>query len=383
MSHIDRKYNTVLMMFYFSMRLVSSAHGALLAPFCVFLGLNLAIQAEVLAQVPGSLASQPVTITPDRPGLSVILPAQSFPVESETLANRAQEMALDPRDEDPLTGMVIEPEPQYQLDWQAGVDPLPAEYRVALTGMLGVGPAVRLNSSPRDAGWVNQAGSLKYQQDNGSAVVLGQITDSGGFWGNAPRLGGIQVTRLPNVSSRGTLMPGSFGMSAELGMTTQEDLGRIGTGGLTVGAPSGRGSVRFGLTPDVTIESRVRTGLEDHSVGLGGTMALSDWGLLRLNTTQTNPTSLTHAEDIASSSWRTGLGMQVNFDRHQLESSYETVRYNQSAIEQRLGVKHNWSVSPNLKMQFGAERELVSGGYSARVQMSVPLDAVVSKWWGN
>lgn len=335
-----------------------------------------------LAQVKPTAIGQPSGVTADRPGLTVILPAQSFPVDAESLDTRAREMALDPLDEDPLTGLEIDEERPLQLDWQPGVDKLPAEDRVALTGMLGVGPAVRFNARKDLSGWINQSGSMKYQQDNGNAVVLGQVTDQGGFWGSSPRLGGVQLTRMPNVSSRGTLMPGSFGMSAELGMTSQEDLGRTGTGGLTVGAPAGRGRVRFGVTPDFTIESQVQAKHEENSVGLGGTMALSDWGLLRLNTTQSNPTAITHTEEIAPS-WRTGLGMQLNFDRHQLESNYETVRYNQSAIEQRLGVKHSWTVSPSLKMQFDADRELVNGGYSARVQMSVPLDAVVSKWWGR
>lgn len=321
-------------------------------------------------------------MTPDRPGLSVIMPAQSFPVESEELDTPAQEMALESQDEDPLLGLAPEPEPKAQLDWQPGVDSLPPEYQVALTGLLGTGPAVRLAPGVNAAGWISQAGSMKYQQDNGSALVLGQVTDAGGFWGTSPRLGGVQVTRMPNISSRGTLMPGSFGLSAELGMATDEDLSRTGAGGLSVGAPTGRGSMRLGLTSDFTLETQVQARPEVNSVGLGGTMALSDWGLMRLNTTQTSPTAATHAEVIAPS-WRSGLGMQVSFDRHQFESTYETVRYNQSAIEQRLGVKHSWSVSPNLKMQFGADRELVNGSYSARMQMSVPLDAVVSKWWRN
>lgn len=349
-----------------------------LALFCV----SSVYSGRVFAQIKPSSMGQTPGVTADRPGLTVILPAQSFPIESESLDMPVREMALDPLDEDPLTGLEIDEERPLQLEWQPGVDKLPAEDRVALTGMLGVGPAVRFNVRKDLSGWINQTGSMKYQQENGNALVLGQVTDAGGFWGSSPRLGGVQLTRMPNLSSRGTLMPGSFGMSAELGMTSQEDLGRVGAGGLTVGAPTGRGSVRFGVTPDFTLESQVQAKHEENSVGLGGTMALSDWGLLRLNTTQNNPTAITHTEEIASS-WRTGLGMQLNFDRHQLESTYETVRYNQSAIEQRLGVKHSWTVSPFLKMQFGADRELVNGGYSARVQMSVPLDAVVSKWWGH
>lgn len=348
------------------------ARPALLAFCCVFLLLPMPSLAQPKAPL----------MTPDRPGLSVILPAQSFPVEAEELETPAQEIALEPQDEDPLLGLAPPAEPQAQLDWKPGVDTLPLEHQVALTGLLGTGPAVRLQPRAHAAGWVRQAGSMKYQQDNGSALVLGQVTDSGGFWGASPRLGGIQVTRMPNISSRGTLMPGSFGLSAELGMATDEDLSRTGAGGLSVGAPTGRGSMRLGLTSDFTLETQVQARPEASSVGLGGSMALSDWGLMRLNTTQTSPNAATHAEVIAPS-WRSGLGMQVSFDRHQLESTYETVRYNQSAIEQRLGVKHNWSISPNLKMQFGADRELVSGSYSARMQMSVPLDAVVSQWWSK
>jgi hypothetical protein len=319
------------------------ARHLLLGWGCAFLFLPVCVRSQTNAPL----------MTPDRPGLSVILPAQSFPVEFESFETPAQEMSFDAQFVDGWLGLAPES-----------------------------APAVRLPSRAQPAGWISQAGSMKYQQDNGSALVLGQVADDGGFWGASPRLGGIQVTSMPNISSRGTLMPGSFGLSAALGMATDEDLSRQGAGGLSLGAPTGRGRMRLGLTSDFTLETQVQARPEASAVGLGGTLALSGWGVMRLNTTQTTPTAASHAELFAPSR-RSNLGMQLNFDRHQLESTYQTVRYNQNAIEQRLGVQHRWQVSPMLNMQFGADRERVSGSYSARMQMSVPLDAVVSPWWRN
>jgi len=170
------------------------------------------------------MAADPLpTITPERPGLSVLLPAQSFPVAPDTLDPPAKELVQDPLDEDPLAASPAEIQTAYQLDWQPGVDWTPSAQTFGISRPLRAN--YRLGQVHPTPGWKPDTGRISYIQENGSALAIGQVSEAGGFWGTSPRLGGVQVTRLPGVSSRGTLMPGEFGLSASVGRISHEDLG--------------------------------------------------------------------------------------------------------------------------------------------------------------
>lgn len=310
-------------------------------------------------------------ITPERPGLSVLLPAQSFPVASDPQEPPAQELALEPLDEDPLVATPAETQTAYQLDWQPGVDWTPSIQSFGVSRQLRA--YHRLGQVHPVPGWKPDTGRFRYVQENGSSIAIGQVDDTGSFWGNSPRLGGVQVTRLPGVSSRGTLMPGAFGMSAAIGRISQEDLGQIGSGGLTVGAPVASSTLRYGMTSDFTLESHLQSVAETSEKGLGGMVAIGDWGALRMSTTQ--------VQDILSQSQRSGLGLQVRLDQQQFESTYESLRTGTGGLEQKLGFKHSWFLAPQTRVQIGGDRELSTGNYSMKMQLSVPIDALGAHWW--
>jgi hypothetical protein len=310
-------------------------------------------------------------ITPERPGLSVLLPAQSFPVAPDLQEPPGQELALDPLDEDPLVASPAETQTAYQLDWQPGVDWMPSMQSVG--GSRQLRAHYRLGQVHPIPGWKPDTGRFSYVQENGSSIAIGQVDDTGSFWGNSPRLGGVQVTRLPGVSSRGTLLPGALGLSAAIGRISQEDLGQTGSGGLTVGAPIASSTLRYGMTPDFTLESHLQSAADTSEKGLGGMVALGDWGALRMSTTQ--------VQDILSQSQRSGLGLQVKLDQQQFESSYESLRTGSGGLEQKLGFKHSWFLTPQTRVQIGGDREFTTGNYSMKMQFSLPLDALGAHWW--
>jgi len=111
---------------------------------------------------------------------------------------------------------------------------------------------------------------------------------------------------------------------------------------LTVGGPAAASTLRYGVTPDFTLESYLQSAVDTSEKGIGGTMAMGEWGSLRVSTTQTT----TQAQDVLSQSQRSGLGLQLKLDRQQFESTYESLRTGPSGLEQKLGFKHSWFLAP-------------------------------------
>ncbi len=324
------------------------------------------------AQTDAAAGSVPA-ITPERPGLSVLLPAQSFPVAPDLQHPPAQDLALDPLDEDPFAASPAEIKTAYQLDWQPGVDWTPSTQSFGASRPLRGN--YRLGQVHPTPGWTPEAGRFSYVQENGSSLAIGQVGERTDFWGASTRLGGVQVTRLPGMSSRGTLMPGAFGMSASIGRISHEDLGNTGSGGLSIGAPMAASTLRYGLTSNFTLESHLQSAADTNEKGLGGIMSMGDWGALRMATVQT--------QDVLNSSQRSGLGLQVKLDQQQFESTYESLRTVSGGLEQKLGFKHSWFLAPQTRVQIGGDRELSTGNYAMKLQLSVPLDALGAQWWHN
>lgn len=315
----------------------------------------------------------PVAMSPDRPGLSALLPAQSFAVAEESSDLLPVELALEPLDEDPLTGLPPESVAPSQLNWQAKTDAPAAGARMVQTGSVGRRSTTRMRHTGSTQGWVHDVGKLTYQQDNGSSLSMGQVSDGAAFWGPSARLGGVQLTRLPSETSRGVLLPGAFGMSAAVGRISNEDLATTGTGGLTVGAPMASSTMKLGLTSDLTLESHLQSGAESNAFGMGGAMAIGEWGAVQVGATQ--------SQDALMPTLKSGLGMQFKFDTQQFESTYETLRSGPLVTEQHLGFKHSWLLFPQTRIQIGAARELMSGTYSMNMQLSVPFETLATQWW--
>ena len=316
-------------------------------------------------------------VSADRPGISVLAPAQSFPLAPDAAGVSIPERALDAIDDDPLVA---------QQDAQPRVDPADLLYRPGVDSGHAArdpGAGLRLRASPGTPlrlgpavvppAWLAGVGSFTRHQSDLASVTIGQVADPGTFWGGTPRLGGVQLARLPTQTGRGTLLPGAFGMSTTLGLTAMQDMSDPASSGrLAFGTPLGTSRFMYGLTPDLTIESRMLAGPEHASAGFGGTYALSDWATVRLGATQT--------QEVDAQAFSSGLGMQVRWEDHALESTYQSLRTGGITTGQRIGVTHHWAVSRDLGLQMGADRDLASGSYAVRLQISVPIDAVGIFW---
>ena len=339
--------------------------------FCFVLLFSLLAAARALAQIPPSL------MTAERPGVSVLAPAQSFPLAPDVAGGLVPERALDAIDDDPLVSRQDEPPRVDSTDllyrrWDDGIE---AGRNPGAWARLSAasGPSLRLGSAGAAPRWLAGVGNVTRQEEGLASVSVGQVTDRGPFWGPAPRLGGVQLARLPTETSRGTLLPGAFGMTTALGFAALQEMSDpTPSSRLGFGSPMGTGSFLFGLTPDLTIESRMMARPDAASAGFGGTYALSDWGTMRLSATQ-----IQEGDAPVLSS---GLGMQVRWEDHALESTYQSLRSGGATTDQRIGVSHQWAVTPQFRLQMGADRDLASGGYALRLQMSVPIDAIGTFW---
>ena len=339
--------------------------------FCFVLFFSLSVAGRALAQI------SPPTVTAERPGISVLAPAESFPLAADVAGGPVPERALDAIDDDPLASRQdepsrLEPTDLLYLGW---VDEVRGDGEPGAWGRLPgtPGAALRLGRAAAASHWLAGVGNFTLREGDLSSVTVGQVTDRGAFWGPAPRLGGVQLARLPTETSRGTLLPGAFGMTTALGFAALQDMSDpTSSSRLAFGSPMGVGSFMVGLTPDLTFESRMMARPDSASAGFGGTYALSDWGTVRLSATQ--------VEKGEAPSLSSGLGMQVRWEDHALESTYQSLRSGGATTDQRIGVSHQWAVSRQLRLQMGADRDLASGGYALRLQMSVPIDAIGMFW---
>ena len=339
--------------------------------FCFVLLFSLLAAGRALAQI------APPPVTAERPGISVLAPAQSFPLAPDVAGGSVPERALDAIDDDPLASRQDEPPRVDSTDllYRRGVDGGEGDGGTGVWDRLPAapGPSLRLGSAGAALHWLAGVGNFTRQEGDLASVTVGQVTDRGAFWGPAPRLGGVQLARLPTETSRGTLLPGAFGMTTALGFAALQDMSDpTPSSRLGFGSPMGIGSFMVGLTPDLTIESRMMARPDSASAGFGGTYALSDWGTVRLSATQ--------IQEGDAPSFSSGLGMQVRWEDHALESTYQSLRSAGATTDQRIGVSHQWAVSPQFRLQMGADRDLASGGYALRLQMSVPIDAIGTFW---
>ena len=356
--------------FLFSARARLAHTARVMLPFAVA-----SVLAGVMAVVPGvgvAQSARPV-ITSERPGLSALLSAQSFSVSGYSSDPQPVALALEPLDEDPLSGLTPYQASDDALKWQAKKDKLPAGLQVVQSVGVSRHSGPRLGYSTASQGWIDDVGRVTFRQENGSTLSMGQVQNDNEFWGTSARLGGVQFTRLPGQTSRGLLMPGAFGLSAAVGRISNEDLGTSGSGGLTVGGTMASSTMRLGLTPDFTLESHLESGAESSAFGMGGAMAMGDWGALQIATTQN--------QDALMPTQKSAVGLQLKFEAQQFQSTYETLRSGSLVTEQHFGFKHSWLLSPLTTFQIGGARELMSGTYSMNMQLSVPFDALAAQWW--
>ncbi|ARP80350.1 hypothetical protein CAL12_05550 [Bordetella genomosp. 8] len=250
--------------------------------------------------------------------------------------------------------------------------------------------------------------SLTYRSVDGPSVSLGSLTPFAPAWSSAATIGGVQVSNL-SASSDSTVPEGKLGYSSVWGRINNTDPAMT-AGGVQYGVPAGSNAVRYGLTPDVTLEGQVQSARALTTTGLGTTYSMGEWGTLQGGATQS------HFD--AAQGWRYNLGYNVKvFDTvrlgygneltssgygdlstyqdgttatsqfrntfsagvpisgwGELSGTYSGLRDTSGEmLERRYGISQSMMLSPNVRLAVGADHDVITGDYGVNMQLTMPL----------
>jgi hypothetical protein len=250
--------------------------------------------------------------------------------------------------------------------------------------------------------------NLTYRNVDGPSVSLGSLTPFSPAWSSTAAIGGVQVSNLTTAADT-TVPEGKLGYSSVWGRINNTDPTAT-AGGVQYGAPVGSNSLRYGLTPDVTVEGQVQSARALTTTGLGTTYSLGQWGTLQGGATQSR---LDTAEG-----WRYSMGYNVNvFDAVKLgyanemtSSGYgDLTTYQDGAtttrqwrdtfsagvpvgawgefsgtysglrdtsgemLERRYGISQSMMLSPNVRLAVGADHDVITGDFGVNMQLTMPI----------
>jgi hypothetical protein len=250
--------------------------------------------------------------------------------------------------------------------------------------------------------------NLTYRSVEGPSVSLGSLTPFTPGWSSAAPIGGVQLSNLA-AANDATVPEGKLGYSSVWGRINNTDPGET-AGGVQYGPPAGTSSLRYGLTPDMTLEGQVQTARALSATGVGTTYSLGQWGTLQGGATQSRFDT--------SEGWRYRLGYNVDvFDSLTLGyaneltsggygdlSTYQDgatasrqLRNTFSAgvpiagwgkvsgtysglrdtsgelLERRFGLTQSMLLSPNVRFAVGADHDVVTGDYAVNMQLTMPI----------
>lgn len=258
-----------------------------------------------------------------------------------------------------------------------------------------------------DRNWV-------YRNAAGPSVVVGNINANAPAWGSSAPVGGLQIANWAGSSS--TVPEGSFGYSSSLGKLNRMDPAAR-SGAVDYGASVGSGSVRYGLTPALTLEGQMQSAPSLTTRGMGTTYAAGEYGTFQAGATQSSFD--------ASNAWRYRFGYSVDVadavnlgytneqvgagfgdlstysggvpsapqSRNTLSAgvpitgwgtfsgTYSGLREGSALAEQRVGLTHSMFVAPKVKLAVGADRDIISGNYEWRANLSMPVDTFMRGTW--
>jgi hypothetical protein len=263
------------------------------------------------------------------------------------------------------------------------------------------------NVTPQE-GMVLGDRSLTYRSVDGPSVSVGSLTPFTPAWASAAPIGGVQLSNL-TAASDATVPEGKLGYSSVWGRINNTDTSQT-AGGVDYGPPAGTSSLRYGLTPDLTLEGQVQSARALTATGLGTTYSMGRWGRVQGGATQS------HFD--ASQGWRYRLGYNVDvFDNltvgyaneltssgygdlsnyedgavgsrqlrstfsagvpitgwGQLSGTYSGLRdASGDILERRYGFSQSMMLSPHVRFAVGADHDVVSGDYALNMQLSLPI----------
>ncbi|WP_313625378.1 fimbrial protein [Achromobacter sp.] len=253
-----------------------------------------------------------------------------------------------------------------------------------------------------------------YRNTSGPSVTVGNVNPNAPAWGSGASVGGLQISNWAGTSA--TLPEGSFGYSSSVGKLNLMDPAAK-SGAVDYGASVGSGSVRYGLTPVLTLEGQMQSAPALTTRGVGTTYTAGEYGTFQAGATQSTFDAANgyryrfgYSVDVADtvilgytneqigagygdlSTYSDGVA-STNQTRNTLSAgvplsgwgtlsgTYSGLREGSVLAEQRVGLSHSMYVAPKVKLAVGADRDIVSGDYGWRANLSMPVETFMRGTW--
>lgn len=308
----------------------------------------------------------------------------------------------------------VPPVPPQQYDFGLETrDPVPSGSVMVVTGVAQpASPWFSTLSSQQ--GFAFSGGRWVYRDTAGPSLAVGHLTANAPLWGSAVPIGGLQIADWAGGAQM--VPPGKVAYSSTVGRLNYTNLAAQ-SGAIDYGVTAGSGTLRYGLTPALTLESQMQTAPDLATRGLGTTYSAGDLGTFQVGVTQSTFDNV--------NAWRYRFGYNVNLlesvslavtneqvdagfgDLSQyrdgsftsprmrntfaagvpisgwgtLTGTYTGLRESGVAIEQRFGLQHSMLVAPSVRLAVGADRDVVTGDYEMRAGLTMPVDAFMRGLW--
>lgn len=279
-------------------------------------------------------------------------------------------------------------------------------YRGAgIAGSLGGQAPLTVSSLTSSDSWQLGAENWRYGGDDGTDLTLGSYSPRTQLWGGGTRLGGVALTRSLTDKA---VPEDQWQYGLALGAINYTDAAAK-SGALAYGTGASDAVLRYGVSPDLTLESQMQWAPDMVTAGMGGQYS-SAWGAWRLGVAK--------ATHNLNEGWRYRLGYDVGLfediklswltERRSggfsdlsnytgfvadsgstrnlvstsvplgawgtMRGSYEEVSSNVKPVKQQLIVSQQFWYSPNLRVSLSAQRERVTGNYGLGLELAVPLN---------
>src|SRR5690606_5714284 len=250
--------------------------------------------------------------------------------------------------------------------------------------------------------WTLGAENWRYAGEQGLDVTLGSDEIMVPAWGSSARLGGINISQSSLVSAGGADDEWQYSLAVGALDYSSDD-----SGDLNLGPTAGNSVFRYGVSPDVTLESQLQLAPNLISTGFGGQYQ-TGWGVWSAGVAQSKgglyegwryqtAYELDVFEDLQLS-WlneRRGAGY-ADLSRYTADPAVGSVRHKWTATvplgrwgdvsgvyedeqtsigdaRRTFGFTQQFWYSPNLRIGLSAEREIVTGDYDIGIRFSVPI----------
>jgi hypothetical protein len=291
--------------------------------------------------------------------------------------------------------------PSYSLDFRSGD-------LAGVTWVRPLGERPWFSSVTPQGGLILGDRNISYRNTDGLALSVGNLTPFSTAWGDTAPIGGFAVSNL-STAADATVPEGKIGYSSVWGRLNDTDPTAT-QGDIDYGASAGTSSLRYGLTPDLTLESQMQSAPSLSTTGLGTTYSVGQWGTVQaggsqsrfdtgagwryrlgysvgvfdflklgyaneqtgagyndLSTYQTGPITERQSRNtltagVPTGSWGT------------LSGTYSGVRDADGMMSERLfGLSQTMTVAPGINVSLGADHDVISGDYSVNMQLSMPV----------